>query len=216
MNQSLNIELVTCMTLPMCLQDRIDYAITIHIYAGGFLPSFDLIRDSKRDGVRQRAADLAACCLRNNPQCQDWAFEAGALEVLAKAHVDAENGEGTRVKVLGALSALVQNHAKAEAEFLERGCMGDLRSDVEGIGNRLKIKALFMLQWLLATSEAARKAALECEMYGVLAASCVDENDEVVEYSAASLIALMRDNKTASSVRVPTFHPGACLMWRRG
>mmetsp|Transcript_60693 Transcript_60693/g.149224 ORF Transcript_60693/g.149224 Transcript_60693/m.149224 type:complete len:325 (-) Transcript_60693:214-1188(-) len=173
--------------------DRIDYAITLHVYAGGFLPTFDTIKETAHDGIRQRAAELAACCMRNNPQCQQWALEVGAVETLSKVHSDPDHGEMSRVKALGALSALVQNFPPAEAQFLAGGGLRTMKADVEGIGRRLKVKALFMLQWLLAASADARKDAMECGMGDALAACCVDDDEEVVEFSAMALTGLLKE-----------------------
>ncbi len=107
-----------------------------------------------------------------------------------------------RAKALGALSAMVQNYEDAESAFLARGGLEALRSDCAGIGRRLKVKALFMLQWLLQMSEKARAAAKEIGLANVFGTCVDDEDNEVTEYAALALVAMLKEgNGAIQSVR---------------
>ena len=184
--------------LPLPTQDRIDYAIALHVYAGGFLPLFQIIAETKHDRVLSTAADLAACCMRNNEKCQQWALEVGGLATLHKAHTNLELSADVRAKVLGAVSSLVQNNEAAEAAFLASGGVAVLVHDLKGIGRRLKVKSLFMLQWLLASSAAARTRALGEDGEGLadlLESSVQDEDDEIAELGAMSLATMIKESK---------------------
>uniref|UniRef100_A0A6U4VG74 Nucleotide exchange factor Fes1 domain-containing protein n=1 Tax=Hemiselmis andersenii TaxID=464988 RepID=A0A6U4VG74_HEMAN len=176
--------------------DRIDYAITLHAYAKGFLPVIHLIRDSKHEGVRSKAAELASVCMRNNPDLQLAALEDGGLATIFQAHGNPENGHNCRAKIVGALSALVQNNKTAEAAFLASGGVEALRGDIVSISSKLKLKALFMLQWLLRDCEAARKAAV-AGLANDLETVLSEEDDDATEYAAMCLQALVQGDKGA-------------------
>jgi hypothetical protein len=118
------------------------------------------------------------------------------MDVLCSAHTNTNNGEAMRAKALGALSAMVQNYEDAENAFLSRGGLEALRCDCVGIGRRVKVKALFMLQWLLQLSDKARAAAKEIGLGDVFATCALDEDCEVVEYAAMALISILKEGKS--------------------
>ena len=143
--------------------DRIDYAITLHTFGNGFLPTIELLK-SRHDRIRQKAAELVALCSHNNPACQGWALEAGALQLLDSIHSDSDADVDLRTKALSAISAIVQHNPQATKLFLEMNGVSSLRKNVEGIARRLRVKTLFMLQWLLRDSPTAAQKAVEEEL----------------------------------------------------
>lgn len=184
--------------------DRIDYAIALHVYAKGFLPLFKIIEETNHDRVRASAAALASLCMRNNDKCQEWALEIGGLATLQRAYADWGHPVDVRKSLLSAVSALVQNNAVGEAAFLRSGGLGVLFADVNGIARGMRIKALFMLQWLLAASQEARGGAIaEAGTLEALAGCVSDEDDEVAELGAMCLQHLLRHGKEEVVGRIP-------------
>lgn len=127
--------------------DRVDYAIALHSFAGGLFPTvsfvaspsqdrcmstiekrstntgfsqIDLLETSQHEGVRTKAAELVALAVQNNPPCQAWAFEGGALPKLLALH--AKGTEKEKQKCLLALSGLISNNPPAQEAFIKVCC----------------------------------------------------------------------------------------------
>mmetsp|Transcript_9232 Transcript_9232/g.14572 ORF Transcript_9232/g.14572 Transcript_9232/m.14572 type:complete len:275 (-) Transcript_9232:76-900(-) len=211
---------IECLEELIDITDKIDYAIGFHTFAKGFHPAIDLTVESRNPQVRSKAAELVATCVKDNPISQAWAFEHRALQKLFAMHrgqladgstVRPEGPtEGERTKALSALSALIQNTpgSAGEMAFLQAKGLDLLKEDLGAqIGVRLKVKALFFLQWLLRGNQAARQAALDLGLSVDLALSCIDEDDEVVQNGWLGLDVMTKHDQAAALQQVSARDP---------
>ena len=171
--------------------DRIDYAISFHTFGNGLIPTINLLKSSS-ESIKLKAADLVALCAQNNPKCQQWSLEAGAMELLTSIHGNSDLDVDLRTKALAAISALVQHNAMGEELFLSCGGVSALRANVEGIARRLKVKTLFMLQWLLQDSSAASARAADDGLAAALATMVLDSDEDIAENATGALTAILR------------------------
>jgi hsp70-interacting protein len=178
--------------------DRIDYALSFHSFGNGLVPTINLLKSSN-DGIRLKAADLVALCVHNNPSCQKWALEAGAMELLLALHGNIDVDVDVRTKALSAISALVQHNPPGEELFLSSGGVQALKANIEGIARRLKVKTLFMLQWLLRDSAAAASRAADDGLSSVLAALALDPDEDIAENASGALAATFRHHPPAAA-----------------
>ena len=178
--------------------DRIDYANSFHTFGGGLVPTINLLK-SEKDGIRLKAADLVALCVQNNPKCQKWALDAGAMPLLLGIHENLDLDVDVRTKALAAISALVQHNPQGEQLFLSGGGISAMRANVLGIARRLKVKTLFMLQWLLRDSAAAAIRASDDGLAAALASLVLDADEDLAENATGALAAVLRHRPDAAA-----------------
>jgi len=177
--------------------DRIDYAVALHSFGNGLFPTIDLIASSKHGSIRSLAAELVALCVKDNPPCQAWAFERNALNVLLGLHsgrtgnTDDAVGETERVKALSAISALIQHNDDAVKAFLWAGGLDNMKQDLHmQVGQRLRARACFVLQWLFESSQNACKQAVEKQFAPLLFLILLQS--EEIEYAGRALRSLAK------------------------
>lgn len=180
--------------------DKIDYAVGFHSFANGLFPTIQLLEHSEHGNIRSAAAELIALVVKDNPPCQAWAFEGGALERLLALHSGNVKagpvGETEKVRAISAMHALIQHTPEAQLAFIQAGGMEALSRDLEpdgGASRRLKARTLFVLRSLLIESSSARKTCLEhADIIPLLAAHSVQVDDEEFsDHATAALEALM-------------------------
>ena len=119
------------------------------------------------------------------------------MELLTGIHSNPDLDVDLRTKALAAISALVQHNLKGEETFLSCNGIGALRANVQGIARRLKVKTLFMLQWLLRDSSAAAARAADDGLASALAAIVLDADEDIAENATGSLAAILRHRPEA-------------------
>ena len=105
------------------LRDRVedlDNAKDLH-KVGGLVPVIIALR-SQHSELRWRAADALGTCVQNNIDCQNWAYEHKAHEMLTFLSLHEEEPM-SRTKALYAISCLTRGHPDSLNYFLTHGAV---------------------------------------------------------------------------------------------
>jgi hypothetical protein len=173
------------------LVENIDNANALKLIGG--LPKVIAVYENRKGRVQMMAVGTLGACAQNNPICQE---EFAALGLLDKflASLNDEDPK-FRLKVLGALSALIRGNAALETKFVAAPCNGiqmlcQLMNDAD---LKVKRKALFLIRALIfsqkETASQAREHGAVPQLIGMIGNEDVDLRESCVnallELSAA-------------------------------
>jgi len=179
--------------------DQIDAAVNFHLL-GGFVPLIGTL-NSRYPALQSAAAEAFAYIVQNNPKCQDWALENGALRHLlqnfdiaelqggdeqkqpevAPAAVEPEDPAKTKVleKSFLGISALVRSHEMARNVFMGVGGILVLKHCLQHSSARLQRKSIFLLRSLMTSDSRIKGTAAEVGILPLLAASYASGQEDV-------------------------------------
>ncbi|KAI1294989.1 Hsp70-binding protein 1 [Halotydeus destructor] len=155
------------------------------------------------DTIKAKTCDLLAEMSQNNPTCQDLAVEHRLLDTLVRL-VDKDEDDNVRVKSLYAVSCVIRDHDRAQAEFVadHEGLEVLLRAlHHETENHKLRIKASFLLTALCLNSDIVKDKLFQMGFVPKIIDMLRGEHDMSHEYLLGALNALItnhEDSKLAS------------------
>merc|ERR1712093_357754 len=75
--------------------------------------------ESKHASIRLNGAEVLGVCVQNNPDCQNWAHDCGALDQLM-SRVWGDDDPAVQTKCFTALSSLIRGNDAVTKNFLEK------------------------------------------------------------------------------------------------
>lgn len=166
--------------------EDLDNAKDLH-KVGGLVPLILALRNPHAE-LRWRAADALGTSVQNNPDCQQWAFEHGALETLLFL-AEHEQEEKPRSKVLYALSCLTRGFAPTLEHFLTHGAGPILKRALARESVRDRNRALFMLSTIWGEAPPAMRAGYWRDVWPELVAcASLHNEDEVMRETALGVL----------------------------